>query len=149
MQTRRRHEIGSTVIQLLGFSDIFDERPIFKNAVDIRINKLLKHEKLSDMKAIACLFDLHKRTYDKLKQDTTMKSKLGLVNSILGRSCLALKRRQVTIDNTPTVYYELEHINEIKQIMENKIIKKHEMGIDAKYHPFYSMSDDVEQGPSL
>ena len=51
----------------------------------------------------------------------------------------------MTIDNAPTVYYELEHINEIKQIIENKIRKKHEMGIDAKYHPFYNVRGDAEQ----
>ena len=92
--------------------------------------------KLSDMKARFCLFGLDKS--DKVKQDATTKSKLGFLNSILGWSCLALKRGRTSVDNLQVADYKLEHINNIKQIIRNKIAKKHEMGIDwYRYGSFY------------
>ena len=96
------------------------------------------------MKAICCLFGLDKRTRDKIKNDATTKSKLGFLNSVLGWSCLALKRGRTSLNNSQVAYYKLEHINDIKQIIKNKIAKKHEMGIDfSNYHAFYNLSQET------
>ena len=141
---RRRHEITMTVIQLLGFSDMFDTRLIFKKEIDSGINYIWKHEMLNDMKHIACLFELHRRAHKETNTDTSMKSRLGLINSMLERSCLALKRCQMTVNNLPVVYFQLEHINDIKHIIKHKIAKKHEMGIDfSSYHAFYNLSQET------
>ena len=109
-QTRNKHDIGKTVIDMLGFLDIWDQRVLSKDEFERNMNAVFEHEKIKDLKTIACLYGLDKRTTDNIKQDPTMKAKIGFINTLLAGACLSIKRVQMTVNKRKCSHYKLEHI---------------------------------------
>ena len=112
-QTKHKYNIGKTTIDLLGFTGIWDPLVLSKSEFEKNLNKLLEHDKLKDLKTVACLYGLDKRTTDNLKADPTTKAKQGFINSLLANACLSIKRVQLTVNKKSCSYYKLEHINNI------------------------------------
>ena len=59
-QARQKHDIGKTALNILGFLDIWDQGVLSKAEFEQNLNSLLAHEKLKDLKTIACLYGLDK-----------------------------------------------------------------------------------------
>ena len=49
-QTRNKHDIGKTVIDSLGFLDIWDQRVLSKDEFERNMNALFEHEKYRTLK---------------------------------------------------------------------------------------------------
>ena len=137
IQTRQKHDIGKTALNVLGFLDIWDQRVLSKAEFEQNLATLLAHEKLKDLKTIACLYGLDKRTADNIKKDPTTKAKLAFINTLLSNACLTIKRVQRTVNKKSCSYYKMEHINDIKEIIKNKHSKGHNIGIPEERLNFY------------
>ena len=122
---------------MLGFLDIWDQRVLSKAEFEQNLATLLAHEKLKDIKTIACLYGLDKRTADNINKDPTTKAKLAFINTLLSNACLTIKRVQRTVNKKTCAYYKMEHINDIKEIIKNKHSKGHNIGIPEERLSFY------------
>lgn len=110
-----------TIIKNLGFSGITDKTYINKEVFQNNINLMFDTGGIfENIKPYKALFGLSRKLKDILK-DESLKAKMGIINGILNNYCLGVKMNQKTINNKAVYNYTIEHINNIKKVIKNKI----------------------------
>ena len=129
-ELRFKTSIIRELINKLGFADVYDtDKKYNKEEIITSINNLMNINIFTQDKDYYKMFSTSEYKLKKLfEEESSLKNKLGYINSILADFSLkiSLNRKQEKKGNK-THYYNLTHLNNITEIIENKIKKGFEI----------------------
>jgi hypothetical protein len=107
------------IIKGIGFTGIHDDKMILREELSPAILKLFEEGGiLRDVECVDTLFTLDKTLVN--MTTSSHKARLAYINKILNRYCLNLSSEKKTIRSATQYFYKLDHINDVKRIVDRK-----------------------------
>lgn len=113
----KKAQLLKSVINQLGFKNIYDTKEIKKDEFEISLNSIIKNNELfTNIKQTKTLFELEKN-----KKVENTKQFLGLFNVLVYNYHLKISSKQKTINKEKVLFYKLDILNNVDEIVSYKI----------------------------
>ncbi|CAM9745171.1 unnamed protein product, partial [Ectocarpus fasciculatus] len=109
LERKKRRQVIIQLIHDLGFNNIHDKRKIAKETIEEGLNK---NEAFINIKKTCILFHIDNR-----KVINTIKSKMGLINSLLNSYCLKLVNSQKGNNKNRSNYYNIQKLHNMDEFL--------------------------------